>query len=147
MKFHELFRLINEDAPIKVNSVATLIFDQDNRCLILKRGKTAPWMPLKWNLPGGGIEDGDTEQGAAVRETFEETQLTTTKLIKLKVYASPEGWAVQYFVAPANTWSGQITLNYENVEFAWVGPNDLNSYDFIPTLKEAITLAFSKLIK
>jgi hypothetical protein len=29
---------------------ACVVFDADGKALILQRGPTAPWMPLKWNL-------------------------------------------------------------------------------------------------
>ena len=41
------------------DSAAAILFDDDGRALILQRGSTAPWMPLSWNLPGGGIDAGE----------------------------------------------------------------------------------------
>ena len=44
-------------------------------------------MPI-WNLTGGGIEDGETPEEAAVRETFEETGFKIKILYKLGIYNS-----------------------------------------------------------
>ncbi len=34
-------------------SVAVVVEDGQGRVLLLLRGPTDPWMPLRWNLPGG----------------------------------------------------------------------------------------------
>ena len=47
---------------------AAVVIVRNNKALILQRGYTAPWMPGKWNLPGGGIDQGETPIKAAKRE-------------------------------------------------------------------------------
>ena len=32
------------------DSAAAILFDDDGGALMLQRGSTAPWMPLRWNL-------------------------------------------------------------------------------------------------
>ena len=49
------------------DSAAVVVVDGD-KALLLKRGNTAPWMPNKWNLPGGMIDPGETAIQAATRE-------------------------------------------------------------------------------
>ena len=49
-----------------------MIIERDNRVLLLRRGMTAPWMPGRWNLPGGNVERGETPEQGAIREAEEE---------------------------------------------------------------------------
>ena len=53
--------------------VGALIFDEDNRILLIERGGE----PLKgwWSLPGGVLETGETLAEGVVREVKEETGL------------------------------------------------------------------------
>lgn len=51
--------------------VAVIVEDPRGRVLLLLRGPTAPWMPNRWNLPGGKIERGESSLEAAMRETRE----------------------------------------------------------------------------
>ncbi len=53
---------------------ATVVAEQNGKYLIV-REKGAK----RWSLPGGGIERGESELRAAIRELEEETQLTPTK--------------------------------------------------------------------
>ena len=41
---------------------------------------------LIWNLPGGGIEENETPEEAAIRETFEETGFKIKLLKKVGIY-------------------------------------------------------------
>lgn len=42
------------------------------RVLVLRRGPTDPWMPGRWNYPGGKVDPGEDPYEAALRELSEE---------------------------------------------------------------------------
>ena len=48
------------------------------RCLILKRGSTAPWDPSQWSLPGGLIDGREDPATDGIRELKEEADLEAT---------------------------------------------------------------------
>jgi 8-oxo-dGTP pyrophosphatase MutT (NUDIX family) len=51
-----------------------LVFDPHGNVLALRRGKTDPWKPGRWNFPGGMRDATDlTAQHGASRELLEET--------------------------------------------------------------------------
>eukprot|EP00316_Scyphosphaera_apsteinii_P013784 CAMPEP_0119331518 /NCGR_PEP_ID=MMETSP1333-20130426/80723_1 /TAXON_ID=418940 /ORGANISM="Scyphosphaera apsteinii, Strain RCC1455" /LENGTH=220 /DNA_ID=CAMNT_0007341135 /DNA_START=202 /DNA_END=861 /DNA_ORIENTATION=- len=66
-----------------VDSAAVVVFNRQHQALILQRGKTAPWMPSFWCLPGGTIGVGETAEAAAVREARDETALSLRELVRL----------------------------------------------------------------
>ena len=51
--------------------VGTLLI-HDGRVLLLKRADNDEFQPGEWGLPAGGIEKGEKENKAALREIFEE---------------------------------------------------------------------------
>jgi len=65
-----------------VNCVGIICFRGDD-VLLIRRGK--PPRQGEWSLPGGRIEPGETEQGAALRELMEETSISATLVEKLAV--------------------------------------------------------------
>ncbi len=44
-----------------------------SKALVIKRSKYVWYHPGRWDVPGGAAEPGESNQGAAARETFEET--------------------------------------------------------------------------
>ncbi len=130
---------------MRPTSVATAVFNPLGQALILRRGLTAPWMPGRWNLPGGSLDPGETWFEGAARETEEETQLLVQRAQYLVTLGDPvEGWAVAFFVAKPGDWAGRLVLNYESDAYAWVTSDELKDYAFVPTVKEALSQAFSQ---
>lgn len=75
-------------------SARLLLLDAEDRVLLLPvHDHDAAW----WDLPGGGVEPGESSVGAAVRETLEET-----------------GYAVPVAAVGSVCWSGEVT-------FRWLG--------------------------
>ncbi|MEZ4320636.1 MAG: NUDIX domain-containing protein [Myxococcota bacterium] len=50
-----------------------LLFDPDDRVLLLRTWPTGTPEPDWWYVPGGGVEAGETHEEAALRELYEET--------------------------------------------------------------------------
>src|SRR6266480_6177819 len=65
--------------------VFALIFDEDQRVLLARR-RDIDW----WNLPGGGMEAGETVDEALWREVREETGLEVEVERLVGVYSKPQ---------------------------------------------------------
>jgi 8-oxo-dGTP pyrophosphatase MutT (NUDIX family) len=109
-----------------------IVEDPRGRVLLLLRGPTDPWMPGRWNLPGGRIEAGEASTEAAMRETLEEAGL--------RVYAlSPLVRLGELDVFRANDWEGRVRLvDRENSRSAWVPREIAWTWDLIPPHREAL---------
>ncbi|MBC7926232.1 MAG: NUDIX hydrolase [Bryobacteraceae bacterium] len=80
--------------------VGALIFDDEARILLVKRGGE----PLKdwWSLPGGVLETGETLEQGVCREVLEETGLTVEPIRMLtlfeRIMPDDEGRAEYHYV-------------------------------------------------
>ena len=66
----KLEKLANK--KFKLITVRSLIVTPDNQFLLLKRAPYKKKNALKWDLPGGGVDAGETPYNAILRETAEE---------------------------------------------------------------------------
>jgi len=113
-------------------AVRAIITDKDRKVLILKRSDTIQGNG-KWCLPGGNIEYGQTAAEAMANEILQETSLTI-KDIKFLYYLEnlpSEESELHYvnLVFVCNT-EGNLHLNHESSEYAWVEPSEINKYYF-----------------
>ena len=161
---------ISKSTDDLVPDVAAVIIMRNNKALILQRGSTAPWMPLAWNLPGGGIDEGETPEQAARREAKEETDIDLEgySLVSLGKEEDKEGWVLETFMTnmplenkllPDSMLSksernsllpytsikdkfGNTKEIQENTDYLWISFEELNNYDFVPKVKEKLRKAF-----
>jgi 8-oxo-dGTP diphosphatase len=128
---------------LQKNAVAVIV-NSDNKILLLKRGKGAPWMPEKWSLVGGSVEKGESPQNAVEREILEEVGLEVDKFVKtFTIQRKPDSietvFACRYSGEPTD-----IDLDTtENTNYGWYDIDEMNYLDVVPNLIEYVTLAFT----
>lgn len=114
-------------------SSTVAVINQDNNVLILRRGVTAPWMPGRYCLPGGGIEENESLVHAAARELLEETNIScnindmTPNNILYKNGRSK-------IVFSVNIHNPSVQLNWEHDDYAWVDLISVDKYYLVPGL-------------
>ncbi|TAL48137.1 NUDIX hydrolase [archaeon] len=113
--------------PPTIWPAVDMIVTDGSKVLIAKR-QGPPFKGL-WKFPGGMVDDGETVEEAAVRETKEETGLDVEITDILGVYSSPtrdprrHTMAIVFIMRPIN---GELKMNEESTELKWV------SFDEIP---------------
>jgi 8-oxo-dGTP diphosphatase len=118
----------NLSRPIPV--VRLIVPDASGRVLILRRAPDST-DGGKWCLPGGKVDYGDTVEQAAIRELQEETSLRAINLRFLFYQDSlpPAPGRMHciniYFECSAE---GEVVLNEESVEAAWILREDVPRY-------------------
>ena len=125
------------------NAIAVIV-NGDNKILLLKRSKTAPWMPEKWGLVGGAIEKGETPQAAVKREILEEVGLEIDKFVKtFSIQRNPESIET-VFACRFEGDTSEIELDTtENTNYGWYDLDEMQYLDIVPNLIEYITLSFT----
>ena len=144
-----------------IPDTAAVIISRNKKALILQRGHTAPWMPGKWNLPGGGIDKGESSIEAAKREALEETSidLSPYNLDTISV-DDGGGWVLETFMTKLSNNYKILPENLEDIsqrarllpiskelgfpesiDYSWISIEELDEYEFVPMVKENIRKA------
>ena len=66
--FENWHHFINEQEEEKTKLAKIAIFDSQNKTLILRRAQGTSWMPGKWSLVGGHVEEGETAEEGMRRD-------------------------------------------------------------------------------
>jgi 8-oxo-dGTP pyrophosphatase MutT (NUDIX family) len=66
--------------------VGVVLVDERGWVLLQERDEKAPVNPDQWSLVGGSVEDGETDDAAALRELAEETEVTGVDLTHVESF-------------------------------------------------------------
>jgi 8-oxo-dGTP pyrophosphatase MutT (NUDIX family) len=116
--------------------VRALLITPDGGLLTIRRVR--PGQDPYWVLPGGGVEDGETAEAAALRELREETTLTA-RIDRLLWTGQHNGRPASYYlvadVRGTPVLSGPEALDHSprnSFELRWAGPGDLDVLNLHP---------------
>jgi 8-oxo-dGTP diphosphatase len=110
--------------------VAALIV-QDGKLLVCQRTRHQT-MPLKWEFPGGKIEEGEQPRDALRRELDEELGIQATigdELARIQ-HEYPNGGMVELRFFVVRQYQGKLeNLIFKDIQ--WSEPKDLPKFDFL----------------
>jgi 8-oxo-dGTP diphosphatase len=110
--------------------VAALIM-RDGKLLVCQRTRHQT-MPLKWEFPGGKIEEGEQPRNALRRELDEELGIQATigdELARIQ-HEYPNGGMVELRFYIVHDYNGELE-NRIFKDIQWAAPKDLPSFDFL----------------
>ncbi len=130
--------------------VGAVIRSKKGEYLLCKMPKDRGVFPGQWALPGGGIDEGERMDRALIREVWEETGLKVIdsepiyffddEREKLYKDGTREKQYLIYLNFLCMVENGEVRLNDEFEEYAWVKETRLDEYD----LNEATKRTFKK---
>lgn len=143
LKMENELRGIANDNPISVKGI---IVTKSKHVLLLRRpGET------KWDLPGGGVDDGENIAEAYAREVMEETGLTVHSCEPVHTFLrdvpGKDIKLIQYVLTLSDDISVDtpITLSFEHEEFRYFSFSEIPALELMPSYREAFRLAESKI--
>lgn len=121
------------DRRFQMRLVVAAVIERSDRRLLIGQRRRGDTSPLKWEFPGGKVEEGETPETALARELKEELGATLKKSAPLgrvvhKYAATPEELEIVFYAAEIS--DSEILANaFEKI--AWVLPKELGEYDFL----------------
>ena len=134
----------NKKMAIK-NNVVTVFIEYHGKILLLRRSQKVKSMKGKWAAVSGYIERQQESLRQAFKEAYEETGLTNKDINVLNEGKPLEAidnqadnvtWVVHPFYFRTNT--DEIILDWEHDQHTWIKPAEIENYDTVPRLKEAL---------
>jgi 8-oxo-dGTP diphosphatase len=121
---------MNQANQPTIRVVAGLIF-RDARLLVCQRHASAKF-PLKWEFPGGKVENGESDRDALRRELKEELdiEIRDAELTSEYEYSYPHGPRVALCFYDVKSFEGEAR-NLVFQQISWVKIKDLGSLDFL----------------
>lgn len=125
---------------------------RDGELLLGRRAAGRDWLADAWDVFGGHIEPGETEQQALSRELQEELGIVPTRIRRLDTLSgdAPEPWRLSLYAVTA--WSGEPSNRQpeEHAELRWCALTDAQQRlqaahpDFARILAEAVVAIAEK---
>lgn len=120
-----------QEYPVPV--VRLIIKNAQGKVLILKRSNSE-YAADQWCLPGGKVDYNETIEQSIAKELREETSLECTSAKFLFLQDSIP--AIQGKMHCINLYfeceiAGDVLINDESSDFAWIGPSDLENYQIV----------------
>jgi 8-oxo-dGTP diphosphatase len=123
-----------------IKVVVAAVIERADRRLLIGQRRSFDSSPLKWEFPGGKVEEGEAPEAALARELREELGATLRKCVELaRVNHAYAGYAdkleIRFFAAEIA--DGEVTGKmFEKI--AWVLPKELSGYDFLAANRELV---------
>ncbi|MCP4288423.1 MAG: NUDIX domain-containing protein [Gammaproteobacteria bacterium] len=132
------------DTILEPTAVVTAFLRYDGRILLVQRSRRVGTYQGRWSAISGYLED-DTPLLQARREIREETGLPDDEIhlvaegepIAIPAPELAKLWMVHPFLFEIDD-PEHIRLDWENVEFCWIAPDEIKDYPTVPKLEEAL---------
>ncbi len=120
--------------------IVTAVIQRDDHRILIGQRRRNDTSPLKWEFPGGKVEQGETPEAALARELQEELSASLEKCVELgrvrhKYATMSEELEIRFYAASIK--EGEITPN-EFEQIVWALPKELANYDFLAANSQLI---------
>lgn len=114
-----------------MKDVTAAIIIDNGKILIAQRADNQK-LAGKWEFPGGKVEPGETPKECLVREIREELGIAieAEEFFAESIYRYETG-TIKLIAYKARWLDGEYKLSVHS-QIKWVGPNELDRYDFAP---------------
>jgi 8-oxo-dGTP diphosphatase len=112
-----------------IRVTCAVIRNEENQVLVVQRGETTDH-PLKWEFPGGKIDDGESEEECIIREVREELSMDIVICSRLANVSHDYGIKNILLIPFVCDTLDELPMLSEHVAFRWIGSDELMKVDF-----------------
>jgi 8-oxo-dGTP diphosphatase len=116
LKEYSVIKESKSDSKKMMRVSLTVIFNDDNKILLVKRNEDDSWCPNCWALVGGKIEKNESPEEGLEREVKEETKIDLVKY-KLKKIIKENNVLQYLYLSKIN--NDFVELNGEHSDYKW----------------------------
>ena len=127
--------------------IAGVVIEQDGKILLVQEKKEK--VRGLWNFPAGHVQEGETEEAAAIREAKEEVNLDVALIEKLGVFTNEKDPKPKH-AFKAEVIGGELQIPKEELlDAQWFTPEEINAMSGQlrdPWISEAVAELRKKII-
>ena len=130
---------------MKTTKIVTSFLTQNDKYLILKRSNKVRSMKDLWAGISGIIEGNEEPLYRAKKEIHEETSITENQITLIRAATqmrtdSPQYENHEWLIFPFlfSVKEPTIKLNWENSEYQWIKPTELEKFQTVPSLEKVL---------
>lgn len=124
--------------------IGAFIQNSKGEFLVVKRSDEDEYLAGMWELPGGGVDDGEQWEETVVREAKEETGLDV-KVIKpvavgmhVMEFSDAKVQRMEVTFLCEMVGKEQVTLSFEHSTYRWITGKDIETLNFTEYMKKII---------
>jgi 8-oxo-dGTP diphosphatase len=124
-----------------ITHISTGVAVINDKKILMVRRQPNDYLGGVYELPGGGVDTGETIVEGASRELLEETGLVISKVISTFDgfdYTTDQKPHVRQVNLLAETKSTKVKLNFEHDDFIWVDENNLNNLNMTDNMRKCL---------
>ena len=117
--------------PLAGRFSVNVVENGDSEVLLLKRSTASRYGPGLWGFPAGHIEEGELPEQCASRELSEEIGADNSVEVIRRLEPVRDrisGRIYEFYLFHLRWLGGDIRLNHEHTDYAWVNRHDYKHY-------------------
>lgn len=138
---------VREQAKLDgITHISTGVAILRNKKILMVRRAKDDFLGGYFELPGGGVDEGETIEKAAFREVKEETGLTPVKVLAIFEgfdYSTDKKPRVRQVNFLVEAEPGDVVLSAEHDDYTWVEDSDLSEIQTTDSMRICVKNAFA----
>ena len=132
------------DLPeVEAKPVVSAFLRSRGRFLVVRRSEKVGTFQGRWSAVSGYVEGGEDPRDRALQEIREETRIAHARFVAAGRPVVTRHGSTAFVVHPYlfDVGTRKVTLDWENVEFRWIAPDELAGLETVPRLDAVLSSA------